>query len=161
MPAGKARVRITFSLDADGLLTVEAREELTGISQQVEVKPSYGLSEADLETMLTASFKHAKQDIENRLLVETRLNAQKMLKTLSSALEEDGHLVSKEQATVLSSTMETLEIRLKENNRQALEETLDILQKLVQPFIEGRLNHSLETIQGQKIEKIEQNLQKR
>lgn len=159
MRAGLARVRVQFSLDADGLLTVEASEERTGVCQQVEVKPSYGLSDEDLEKMLRASFAHAQQDIENRLLVEARLAAKKLLTTLSSAIEEDGHLLTQAENQGILDTMETLEQQLNQTDRNVIEATLSTLKQLIQPFIEKRLNHSIQAMKGQAIEEVEQNLQ--
>jgi molecular chaperone HscA len=161
MRAGDARVRVKFSLDADGLLTVEAKEELTGIYQQVEVKPSYGMNEEELEAMLMASFQHAKQDVESRLLVETRLEAKKLLGHVTAAFEEDGHLLTPTQAQELTSIMDVLEQQLKNTDRDAIHQSLTTLKNLLQPFIESRLNHTLKAIKGRQIEEIEQNLQKR
>lgn len=159
MQAGSARIKVQFSLDGDGLLTVEAREELTGICQQVEVKPSYGLSEEDLEKMLIASFEHAQEDIENRLLVEARLEAKKILMTMSSALEADGHLLTSEQTEDILGTMDTLEQQVNQGGREDIDAAISTLKQLAQPFIEMRLDHVLKTIKGQAIEKVEQSLQ--
>jgi molecular chaperone HscA len=161
MRAGDARVRVQFSLDADGLLTVVAREELTGIYQHIEVKPSYGLSEAELEAMLKDSFQYAKQDVESRLLVEARLAAKKMLGFLASGLEKDGHLLEQTQSEAIEIAMDVLENQLTRNNRSDIEQSLNSLKQLIQPFIETRLNHSLQSIKGKQVEEIEQNLQNR
>jgi molecular chaperone HscA len=91
MPAGGARIRVSFALDADGLLTVSAAERTTGTSARIEVKPSYGLGEDEMIDMLRASMIHAVDDMNRRLLIEARVEANRVLAALDSALRVDGH----------------------------------------------------------------------
>jgi molecular chaperone HscA len=90
MVAGAARIRVTFSIDADGLLQVEAREQTSGVSAGVEVKPSYGLSDAEIGDMLRASIDHAAEDLAARRLAEERVEAQRVIEALRAALAADG-----------------------------------------------------------------------
>ena len=93
MTAGAARIKVTYSVDADGLLTVSAREEMTGVEQTIEVKPSYGLSEDDMATMLRSSMENARGDMEWRLLAEARVEAGRTVDALDAALKVDGDLL--------------------------------------------------------------------
>ena len=89
-PAGTARVRVEFRVDADGLLSVEAREKETGTAARVEVRPSFGLTEDEIAGMLRASFSRAKEDADARRLAEAKVDAEQMLRATESALQEDG-----------------------------------------------------------------------
>src|SRR5471030_2864888 len=90
MTAGAARIRVTFAVDADGLLTVSAEERTTGIAQRIEVKPSYGLSHDDMADMLYDSLDNAEEDVARRLIAEARVDARRGLLALDAALEKDG-----------------------------------------------------------------------
>lgn len=101
MTAGAAKIEIKFSLDADGLLTVSAKEKTTGVEQRIEVKPSYGLSEAEMAHMLSESYSNAQEDMDKRLLIEQRVEAERLMTALSAALKADGELLdSKERQAV-------------------------------------------------------------
>ena len=101
MTAGAARIRVSFAVDADGLLTVSAEEKTTGVAQRVEVKPSYGLSHDDMADMLYDSLDHAEEDMARRLLTEARVEARRNLLALDSALAKDGSLLSAEERAEL------------------------------------------------------------
>src|SRR6185437_8075013 len=101
MTAGAARIRVSFAVDADGLLTVSAEEKTTGVAQRVEVKPSYGLSHEDMADMLYDSLDHAEDDMARRLLTEARVEAKRNLLALDSALSKDGSLLSAEERAEL------------------------------------------------------------
>ncbi len=93
MAAGAARIRVTFTVDADGLLSVSAKEQGSGVEASVAVKPSYGLSDDQIATMLQESFSTAQQDMQARALVEARVDADRMLLATQSALDADGDLL--------------------------------------------------------------------
>jgi molecular chaperone HscA len=97
MPAGMARLRVTFSVDADGLLKVEAEELSTGTRQSVAVKPTYGLSEDDMERMLLDAYEHGEEDIRARRLLEERVDATRITQALEAALHKDGALITDEE----------------------------------------------------------------
>ena len=91
MVAGAARIRVTFQIDADGLLSVSATEQTTGLQAHIEVKPSYGLSDDQIAQMLTDSVGRAKADMELRMLREAQVDARRLLDATEAALAEDGH----------------------------------------------------------------------
>ena len=101
MTAGAARIRVTFAVDADGLLTVSAEERTTGVAQRIEVKPSYGLSHDDMADMLYDSLDYAEEDMTRRLLTEARVEARRNLLALDAALAKDGALLSAEERAAL------------------------------------------------------------
>jgi molecular chaperone HscA len=94
MVAGAARIQVTFTVDADGLLSVEAREETSGVEASVTVKPSYGLSDDEVTRMLSESFGHAEDDMAARALREARVDAERLLGAIESALAADGELLA-------------------------------------------------------------------
>jgi molecular chaperone HscA len=101
MPAGIAKVEITYAVDADGILSVSAKERMTGIEQKIKVKPTYGLSEEEVERMLEEGLEHAEEDVAERLLVEWRIEGERMIHSLESACRLDGDLLSaKERAEI-------------------------------------------------------------
>ena len=112
MPAGAARVRVTFQVDADGLLSVSAREETSGTEAAIVVKPSYGLSDADIARMLEDSFRHAEDDMAARALAEAQVEADQTVAATRRALETDGDLLApSERAAVDAALAETLRCR--------------------------------------------------
>ena len=108
MAAGAARIRVTFTVDADGLLQVSAREQISGVEAQIEVKPSYGLSDDQIAQMLKDSFTTAESDMRARAVVEARVDAQRMLLATQSALLADGDLLSVSERSSIDAAMEKL-----------------------------------------------------
>ena len=108
MVAGAARIRVTFTVDADGLLSVSAKEQGSGVQAQVTVKPSYGLSDDQIATMLQESFTTAAADIQARALAEARVDADRMLLATQSALDADGDLLQTDQRVAIDAAMASL-----------------------------------------------------
>jgi len=108
MAAGAARIRVTFTVDADGLLQVSAKEQISGVEAQIDVKPSYGLSDDQIAQMLKDSFTTAESDMRARAVVEARVDAQRMLLATQSALSADGDLLSLSERTSIDVAMENL-----------------------------------------------------
>lgn len=160
MVAGAARIRVHFAVDADGLLTVSAQEETTGTQQQVAVKPSYGLSPEDMEAMLRASLEHGQEDMAARLLAEARVEAQRTLLALESALETDGYLLDSvareridQQAAALRSSLTSTDRAQIHQASEALEEALTPfaalrMQKMADTALKGRSLHDIEHSSG-------------
>lgn len=94
MPAGMARLEVTFRVDADGLLSVTATEQTTGVEQKVEVKPSYGLTDEEVEAMLMDALDHGEEDLEKRQLIEARVEAERVLDATRKALLADADLIA-------------------------------------------------------------------
>ena len=109
MTAGAARIRVSFAVDADGLLTVSAEERTTGVAQRIEVKPSYGLSHEDMADMLYDSLENAEADMTARLLTEARVEARRSLLALDAALAKDGSLLAAEERAALDAGRARLE----------------------------------------------------
>jgi molecular chaperone HscA len=143
MLAGAARIRITFALDTDGLLTVIATELTTNTSQEISVKSTYGLTADDFAAMLSKAYEHAEEDISQRLLVAATIKAQQIIAQLNHALAVDAGLLTEPQLHNLQNYLSALEEALKSGNRQLIEEKYDILIKASQDFAEKRLNMAL------------------
>jgi molecular chaperone HscA len=155
MAAGAARIRVTFTVDADGLLSVAALEQHSGVQANITVKPSYGLSDDQIATMLQDSFKTAEQDIQTRALVEARVDADRMWLATQSALQADGDLLSKEERSHIESLMAaTLEAK-KLEDAAAVEAATEALAKGTEAFAAQRMNRGIQNaLSGQHIETI-------
>jgi molecular chaperone HscA len=143
LPAGIARVKVTFAVDADGLLTVSAREERTGIAQSVHVKPSWGLAEEEIERMLRDSMVHARQDILERLLAEARVDAERAIAETESALKMDGHLLPDAEKSALRAQIALLAETMKSDRREEIDAMRETLHHEARPFAELRMNAAI------------------
>lgn len=158
MNAGAARIRIQFDMDADGLLTVSAREQTTGVSTAIEVTPSYGLSEAQITDMLLASMSHAEDDVDFRRLNEQKVEAERVLDAIRHAIAEDGDLLSEDEATGIVAAIQQLERHLAGSNAEAIKIAITDLEKAADSFIEKRMNAAvMKVMQGQDINQFESN----
>src|SRR5205085_3765134 len=119
---GAARVRVTYQVDADGLLSVNAKESTTGAEASVTVKPSYGLADADIERMLRDSFSHAEEDVQVRALAEARVDGQRLLEATRSALAADGALVAPDDARAIAHALSALERALPGSDHRAIKQ---------------------------------------
>ncbi len=143
MVAGKARVRVTFQVDADGLLTVSAREKTSGVSAEVQVKPSYGLSEEEIERMLRDSFEHASDDIAARRLREARVEGRRSLEAIDSAMAADGDLLTDIDRPILAGARELLARAIEGEDPDAIVEAIGQLESAALPFVERRMNRAV------------------
>lgn len=141
--AGAARILVTFSVDVDGLLTVTATEKTTGIHQKVEVKPAYGLTEEDLHRILLENAQRGAQDMEERLLIESRVEGRHLIDALNAALIKDSDLLSEKENKKLRKAMTNMEQLLTESNREAIVDQHKELEELTQSFAEKRVNRSI------------------
>jgi molecular chaperone HscA len=143
MTAGAGRVRVTFQVDADGLLSVNARESTTGAEASVTVKPSYGLGDADIERMLRDSFSHAKEDIHARALAENRVDGRRLLEATRSALAADAALLSAEEREAIDRSIAALEAVLAGTDHRAIKQAADALNRATGPFAERRMDEGI------------------
>ncbi|CAA0102178.1 Chaperone protein HscA [Halioglobus japonicus] len=144
MVAGAARIQVKFQVDADGLLNVSAREEITGAQASITVKPSFGLSDEEIAGMLQASFSHAAEDMQARQLAEERLGAWQLLEGLKSALKADGEaLLSTEEHEAISGQMTELQALVEGQDADAIHAQTEKLGRLSEAFASRRMDKSI------------------
>ena len=154
LPAGIARVQVTFEVDADGLLSVSAREETTGMQQSVVVKPSYGLAEGEMERMLLESMQNAKDDIMLRLLREAAMEAGRAIEEIKSAFASDTDLLDPAEEAAISRQMQVLEEAAKGPDRDRIDAEAEKLHDLTRPFAERRMDRAIQSaLKGAHIDK--------
>ena len=144
MVAGAARIKVTFQVDADGLLNVTAQEESTGATASIEVKPSYGLSDNEIETMLRDSMANAREDMEARRLREQQVEADRVLEALDSAMKADGDaLLSDAERTDLLEHRAVLFTARHNGDHAAIEIAIKAIEKAAEPYVARRMNESV------------------
>ena len=143
MAAGAARIRVTFTVDADGLLSVSAREQASGVEASVKVKPSYGLSDDQIATMLQDSFATAQQDMQARALVEARVDADRMLLATQSALDADGALLDAPEREHIDALMEALRLARTVGDSATVEAATKALADGTEAFAARRMNQGI------------------
>ncbi|MEJ8815428.1 Fe-S protein assembly chaperone HscA [Variovorax ureilyticus] len=155
MAAGAARIRVTFTVDADGLLSVSAKEQGSGVEASVTVKPSYGLSDDQIATMLRESFSTAQQDMQARALVEARVDADRMLLATQSALDADGALLSSEERDDIDTLMDALRRAQSSGNAGVIEAATKALADGTESFAARRMNAGItRALAGRQIESL-------
>ncbi len=155
MAAGAARIRVTFQVDADGLLSVSAREQTSGVAAEVIVKPSYGLADGDITRMLQESFSSAEEDKAARALREERLEAERLLEALSSAMTADRALLTEaEQASIHAGMSELSRIK-QSDDHHAIAAAVKALSEATDEFAARRMNRSItEALKGKSVESL-------
>jgi molecular chaperone HscA len=156
MAAGAARIRVTFTVDADGLLSVAAKEQISGVEAKIDVKPSYGLSDDQIAKMLQDSFTTAEVDMKARALVEARVDGDRMLLATQSALNADGQLLSSEDRAQIDSLMLALRHTVDTSqDAQVVEDATQALAHATEAFAAERMNHSIQkALSGQNIQSL-------
>jgi len=155
MAAGAARIRVTFTVDADGLLSVSAKEQGSGVEASVTVKPSYGLSDDQIAAMLQESFSTAEQDMQARALVEARVDADRMLLATQSALNADGDLLSAEEREAIEALMAALRDARTANDAAVVEAATKALADGTEAFAAERMNAGIaRALSGRQIESL-------
>jgi len=157
MVAGAAVIEVTFQVDADGLMEVHAKELSTGIASSVVIKPSFGLEEKDIERMITDSFDAAASDKEARALQESRVEAQRIIEALESALDKDGKsLLSEDEYDVLEQGMSKLRELIKSEDSSAIQDAAEALNETSLLFASRRMDSQIKTaLAGHKIEEYD------
>ncbi|MEZ9596401.1 Fe-S protein assembly chaperone HscA [Shewanella sp. 10N.261.52.F9] len=155
LAAGAAHIRVTFQVDADGLLSVTAMEKSTGVQSSIQVKPSFGLSDEEIGSMLKDSMANAKEDITRRMLAEKQVEAARVLESLSAALNKDGDLLSDEERTVIQADMAALAQTASEDDADAIEKAIEALDTATQDFAAKRMDNSIRlALKGQSVDNI-------
>jgi molecular chaperone HscA len=156
MAAGAARIRVTFTVDADGLLSVSAREQGSGVEARIDVKPSYGLSDGQIAQMLQDSFSTAEQDMKARALAEAKVDADRMLIATQSALDVDGNLLSAGERSEIGALMEQLRaVAAASLDAEVIEAATKALARGTEAFAAERMNHSIQqALAGKNVETI-------
>ncbi len=143
MAAGAARVRVTFMIDADSLLTVRAEEATTGTHQEVSVKPSYGLGEEDMAAMLRASLENAREDMEARLLQESKVEGERIALAVAAALKADGDLLTADERAAIDGKMVDLRTAIQGSDRESVDNCSDALNQGTEEFAERRMDRGI------------------
>ncbi|HZY18700.1 MAG TPA: Fe-S protein assembly chaperone HscA [Ramlibacter sp.] len=155
MAAGAARIRVTFTVDADGLLSVSAREQTSGVEARIDVKPSYGLSDEQVAKMLQESFSTAQQDMQARALAEARIDADRMLLATQSALDVDGDLLESAERTAIDGLMAALRREAQTGDAASIEASTEALAKGTEAFAARRMNQSIrQALAGRNVETL-------
>ena len=153
MTAGQARIEVTFQVDADGLLTVSAKETTSGVHAQIDIKPSYGLSDTDTERLLLDGYKFAEIDKDLRHLNETKVEARRELEALEQALKADAKLLSEEQLNALNQATEQLKTQLETDDIKAIEHAVEQLKVHSDAFAAERMNQHIDhALKGTKLD---------
>ena len=159
MPAGIARVEITYAVDADGILQVSARELTTGIEQKIQVKPTYGLTEDEVEQMLVESIEHAEEDVTERFVREWRVEGDRILGSLEAAFRMDGELLSPGERARIEDRMRGLREAMSGMDYLAVKAWIESVDAASKEFAERRMNkHVAKAMAGHRVEDLEATL---
>jgi molecular chaperone HscA len=156
MSAGMARLEVTFLVDADGLLRVMAREETTGQQTSIEVKPTYGLTDEEVERMLLDSFAHAEDDVKTRLLTEQRIEAERIALAARAAMADTPDLLTETDRQAIGAAMETLERAKAGTDHLAIRAAVEGLDAASKEFAARRMNQAFDAgLRGRGVAEIE------
>jgi molecular chaperone HscA len=157
MVAGAARIRVTFAVDADGLLSVEAQEQSSGVKASVVVKPSYGLTDTEIEGMLRDSMEHAEDDLEARRLREQQVEAERVVEALSAALADDGdQLLNPQEREQVEQALAELVSQKDGSDVNTIKQAVETLEKRCEFYVERRMNQSVnQAMSGHTIDEFE------
>lgn len=155
MVAGAARIQVTFNVDADGLLEVFAAETITGAKANIQVKPSYGLAEEEIAEMLKASYSHASEDRDARMLVEQRVEAEGLLEAVTIAIAQDGDLLDGSEKNAIHAAMDEVRSLIITTDTQAINGAVAVLGRATEAFAAKRMDQSiLLALQGKSIDDV-------
>ncbi|WP_047647062.1 Fe-S protein assembly chaperone HscA [Enterobacter asburiae] len=155
LPAGGAHIRVTFQVDADGLLSVTAMEKSTGVESSIQVKPSYGLTDGEIASMIQDSMSYAEQDVKARMLAEQKVEAARVLESLNGALAADAALLSVAERQVIDDAAARLSAVAEGNDADAIEEAIKNVDKQTQDFAARRMDKSVRVaLKGQSVDEV-------
>ena len=156
MVAGAAKIRVTFQVDADGLLSVSAKELSTGVESSIEVKPSYGINDKQIKEMLASSFSSAESDKENRALAEVKVEGKQIIAMIQEALNTDKALLNKNEIDLINKSINELTKMLEQSDRNHIEQKITHLNEVTADFAERRMDYSInKALAGKKIDTLE------
>jgi len=156
MVAGAARIRVTFQVDADGLLSVAAREMGSGVEASIEVKPSYGLSDQEITRMLQESGQFAQDDMQARALREQQIEARQLVEAVQNALAQDGELLSATEREHIVTQIQALQASLQQSDAQLLKRAIASLNDATVRFAQARMDKSVShALSGKNISDLE------
>lgn len=155
MAAGAARIKVTFHVDADGLLSVSAEEVETGVEASVQVKPSYGLGEEQITEMIKASYTFAQDDRDARMLAEQKVDGEALYEAVKLALQKDRDLLDEQEYVEIQTAMDALELQLQQDNIEKIKSAIRNLGSLTESFAERRMNQSIKlALQGKALDEF-------
>lgn len=155
MPAGMPKIEIQFALNADGMLKVQAKELRSGVSQSVEIQPSYGLTDAEVEAMLLSGFTHAQTDVTLRLLRESQNEAHQIIYTTERFINKNSNLLSDEELTGTKQRIEAVRGLIEQDDRQLLQTAIDKLNDFSRPFAERVMDIAVSmALKGNRIDEL-------
>jgi molecular chaperone HscA len=140
MPAGLPKVEVSFLINADGILVVRAKELRSGVEQEIEVKPQYGLTDAEVEKMLLESITHAKDDMLTRALVEARTEGEQILTVTEKFISKNASLLNKEELTETAAAMQALQLALTMEDKDLIHKKIEALNEISRPFAERAMD---------------------
>jgi molecular chaperone HscA len=153
MPAGLPKVEVAFVINADGILTVRAREIRSGVEQQIEIKPQYGLTDQEVERLLMESITYAKDDIKKRALVEARAEGEQLLQTTEKFVTRYASLLSAEELSATAAAMQALQLAVTMEDKDLIHQRMEVLNEISRPYAERVMDQAVSTaLRGQKIE---------
>jgi molecular chaperone DnaK (HSP70) len=155
LPAGVPRIEVTFLIDANGILNVTASDMRSGQTQSIDVKPSYGLSDSEVERMIEDSFKFAQQDVDARKLIEARLDAAALVTTTEKSLADGKALITEQDAATIRSALASLNAAIGGNDPKCIRARMAELEQAAKPLSVALLDDSLKReLQGKKVSQI-------
>lgn len=155
MAAGAAHIRVTYQVDADGLLSVTAMEKSTGVQSSIQVKPSYGLTDDEITRMLKASMENAKEDIDARMLAEQRVEARRVIEAVLSALQDDQDLLNDDELSAVKNALVFLDNLQQGTDTQAIKQGIKALDAATQEFAARRMDKSIRrALSGQSVDSL-------
>jgi len=156
MTAGSARIRVTYQVDADGLMSVIAEEKTSGVTADIIVKPSYGLTDGEIETMLRASMEHARDDIAARMQKEQQVEARRVVEAIDSALASDGKLLlTATELEAIKKARDGLESQIEIASTDELKQAIKLVEKTSETYVAKRMNASVkQVLEGRQIDEV-------
>jgi molecular chaperone HscA len=143
MPAGLPKVEVSFLINADGILVVTAKELRSGVAQTIEVKPQYGLADADVERMLLDSLQNAKDDMQQRALVEAQTEGRQLIETTHAFMEKNTGFLTGQEASETKDAIAKLEALLPGNDKDAIQAAIESLNDISRPYAERLMDEAI------------------